>query len=270
MNNNDKRLVAFGRLLDVMDELRVKCPWDRVQTFESLRSSTIEETYELVDALLDHDMKNVKKELGDLLLHVVFYSKIASEEGAFDIADVANTECDKLIFRHPHVFGDVHADTPDEVKQNWEDLKLKEKEKEHEKKRVLSGVPRTLPSMVKAYRVSQKAASAGFDWQSKEDIWQKVQEEIAEVQQAMQRGDEANKEEEFGDLFFALVNAASLYGVNAETALEKCNKKFISRFTYIEDQAEKKGVALRDLSLDEMEQLWGEAKRLEKTNKEEE
>lgn len=156
VNNKDKRLEAFGRLLDVMDELRVKCPWDRVQTFESLRSSTIEETYELVDALLDHDMKNVKKELGDLLLHVVFYSKIASEEGAFDIADVANAECDKLIFRHPHVFGDVHADTPDEVKQNWEDLKLKEKEKEHEKKRVLSGVPRTLPSMVKAYRVSQR------------------------------------------------------------------------------------------------------------------
>ena len=253
VNNKDKRLEAFGRLLDVMDELRVKCPWDRVQTFESLRSSTIEETYELVDALLDHDMKNVKKELGDLLLHVVFYSKIASEEGAFDIA---------------HVFGDVHADTPDEVKQNWEDLKLKEKEKEHEKKRVLSGVPRTLPSMVKAYRVSQKAASAGFDWQSKEDIWQKVQEEIAEVQDAMQRGDETNKEEEFGDLFFALVNAARLYGVNAETALEKCNKKFISRFTYIEDQAEKQGVALRDLSMDQMEQLWGEAKSLEKTDKE--
>lgn len=268
VNNKDKRLEAFGRLLDVMDELRVKCPWDRVQTFESLRSSTIEETYELVDALLDHDMKNVKKELGDLLLHVVFYSKIASEEGAFDIADVANTECDKLIFRHPHVFGDVHADTPDEVKQNWEDLKLKEKEKEHEKKRVLSGVPRTLPSMVKAYRVSQKAASAGFDWQSKEDIWQKVQEEIAEVQDAMQQGDETNKEEEFGDLFFALVNAARLYGVNAETALEKCNKKFISRFTYIEDQAEKQGVALRDLSMDQMEQLWGEAKSLEKTDKE--
>ena len=166
------------------------------------------------------------------------------------------------------MFGDVHADTPDEVKQNWEDLKLKEKEKEHEKKRVLSGVPCTLPSMVKAYRVSQKAASAGFDWQSKEDIWQKVQEEIAEVQDAMQRGDETNKEEEFGDLFFALVNAARLYGVNAETALEKCNKKFISRFTYIEDQAEKQGVALRDLSMDQMEQLWGETKSLEKTDKE--
>ena len=173
--NKDKRLEAFGRLLDVMDELRVKCPWDRVQTFESLRSSTIEETYELVDALLDHDMKNVKKELGDLLLHVIFYSKIASEEGAFDIADVADTECDKLIFRHPHVFGAVHADTPDEVKQNWEDLKLKEKEKEHEKKRVLSGVPRTLPSLVKAYRISQKAASAGFDWETKEDIWKAIE-----------------------------------------------------------------------------------------------
>ena len=258
--NKDKRLEAFGRLLDVMDELRVKCPWDRVQTFESLRSSTIEETYELVDALLDHDMKNVKKELGDLLLHVIFYSKIASEEGAFDIADVADTECDKLIFRHPHVFGAVHADTPDEVKQNWEDLKLKEKEKEHEKKRVLSGVPRTLPSLVKAYRISQKAASAGFDWETKEDIWSKVQEEISEVQAAMQSGDEVNKEEEFGDLLFALVNAARLYGVNAETALEKCNKKFISRFTYIEEQAEKQGSSLRELSLAEMENWWCEAK----------
>ena len=173
---------------------------------------------------------------------------------------MADTECDKLIFRHPHVFGAVHADTPDEVKQNWEDLKLKEKEKEHEKKRVLSGVPRTLPSLVKAYRISQKAASAGFEWETKEDIWSKVQEEISEVQTAMQSGDEVNKEEEFGDLLFALVNAARLYGVNAETALEKCNKKFISRFTYIEEQAEKQGLSLRELSLAEMENWWCEAK----------
>lgn len=261
--NEDKRLVAFGRLLDVMDELREKCPWDRVQTFESLRSSTIEETYELVDALLEHDLKNVKKELGDLLLHVVFYSKIGSEEGAFDITDVANGICDKLIFRHPHVFGTVSADTPEAVKQNWEDLKLKEKEKDHEKKRVLSGVPKSLPSMVKAYRISQKAASAGFDWEHKEEVWAKVQEEIGEVQAAIERGDPADKEEEFGDLIFALVNAARLYGVNGEIALEKCNKKFISRFTYIEEEAERRGTTLREMSLPEMEALWCEAKTKE-------
>ena len=224
MHTREEKLEAFGRLLDVLDELRVKCPWDRKQTNESLRPNTIEEVYELCDALMKDDRKNICKELGDVLLHVVFYAKIGSETGDFDIKDVCDKLCDKLIFRHPHVFGAVHADTPDEVKQNWEDLKLKEKEKEHEKKRVLSGVPRTLPSLVKAYRISQKAASAGFDWETKEDIWSKVQEEISEVQAAMQSGDEVNKEEEFGDLLFALVNAARLYGVNAETALEKCNK----------------------------------------------
>ena len=236
------------------------CPWDKVQTHRSIRMNFLEEAYEAVDAIDLDDPELLCEELGDVLMQVVFHAQIEREAGHFTFAEVCDGVCRKLIFRHPHVFGAVHADTPDEVKQNWEDLKLKEKEKEHEKKRVLSGVPRTLPSLVKAYRISQKAASAGFDWETKEDIWSKVQEEISEVQAAMQSGDEVNKEEEFGDLLFALVNAARLYGVNAETALEKCNKKFISRFTYIEEQAEKQGLSLRELSLAEMENWWCEAK----------
>ncbi len=260
----DKRLEAFGQLLDVLDELRVKCPWDRKQTFTSLRNSTIEETFELVDALMDNDLDGIKKELGDLLLHVIFYAKIASEQGAFDIADVARAESEKLIFRHPHVFGDTEADTAEEVKQNWEDIKLKEKELSNEKKRVLSGVPRSLPSLVKAYRVSQKASSAGFDWESKEDVWDKVQEEIGELQAEMDAGDAARSEAELGDLLFSLVNVARLYGINPDAALEKTNRKFISRFTALEDRVEEDGKTLREMSLPQMEAIWQEVKITEK------
>ena len=260
----DRRLVALKRLLDVMDELRVKCPWDRKQTFESLRMNTIEETYELADAILDHDLDNVKKELGDLLLHVVFYSKMGSEQQAFDIGDVADAICDKLIFRHPHVFGETRAEDAEQVKQNWEDLKLKEKALEHRKKRVLAGVPRSLPALVKAYRIGEKAAAAGFDWETREVVWEKVMEETAEVQREIDRSDSSRAEEEFGDLFFALVNAARLYGVDPEAALEKSNRKFIRRFTHIEDRAEQQGRSLRDMTLGQMDALWNEAKEMEK------
>ena len=261
----DRRLVALKRLLDVMDELRVKCPWDRKQTFESLRMNTIEETYELADAILDHDLDNVKKELGDLLLHVVFYSKMGSEQQAFDIGDVADAICDKLIFRHPHVFGETQAEDAEQVKQNWEDLKLKGKALEHRKKRVLAGVPRSLPALVKAYRIGEKAAAAGFDWEKREDVWSKVKEETAELQREIDRSDASRAEEEFGDLFFALVNAARLYGVDPEAALEKSNRKFIRRFTHIEDRAEQQGRSLRDMTLGQMDALWNEAKEMEKS-----
>ena len=261
----DKRLEATGRLLDVMDELRVKCPWDRKQTFDSLRMNTIEETYELADAILDHDLHKIKEELGDLLLHVVFYSKLGSEEQAFDFGDVANAICDKLIFRHPHVFGTVEADTPEQVKQNWEDLKLKEKGKNHEKKRVLAGVPHSLPALVKAYRVSEKAASAGFDWQQPSDVWAKVREEIGEVQQEIDVHDTERTASEFGDLLFALANAARLYGVDPEAALEQCNRRFIGRFTHMEERAEQQGTTLRNMTPDQTDALWNEAKELEKT-----
>ncbi len=261
----DRRLEAFARLLDIMDELRVKCPWDRKQTFQSLRNNTIEETYELADAIADNDMESIREELGDLLLHVVFYSKLGDEQNAFDIADVANAICDKLIYRHPHVFADVHADTPDEVMQNWEQLKLKEK---HKKKGVLGGVPRSLPAMVKAFRIGEKAASAGFDWEKKEDVWAKVKEEIGEVQQEMDRAGSASFDREklqgeFGDLFFAMINAARLYHVDPELALEYSNKKFIRRFGYIEDRAQAEGKPLGLMTLDEMEALWQEAKKSE-------
>ena len=239
----DRRLVALKRLLDVMDELRVKCPWDRKQTFESLRMNTIEETYELADAILDHDLDNVKKELGDLLLHVVFYSKMGSEQQAFDIGDVADAICDKLIFRHPHVFGETRAED--------------------------AGVPRSLPALVKAYRIGEKAAAAGFDWEKREDVWEKVKEETAEVQREIDRSDSSRAEEEFGDLFFALVNAARLYGVDPEAALEKSNRKFIRRFTHIEDRAEQQGRSLRDMTLGQMDALWNEAKEMEKSGENE-
>ena len=265
----DRRLVALKRLLDVMDELRVKCPWDRKQTFESLRMNTIEETYELADAILDHDLDNVKKELGDLLLHVVFYSKMGSEQQAFDIGDVADAICDKLIFRHPHVFGETQAEDAEQVKQNWEDLKLKEKALEHRKKRVLAGVPRSLPALVKAFRIGEQGAAAGFDWEKREDVWEKVKEETAEVQREIDRSDSSRAEEEFGDLFFALVNAARLYGVDPEAALEKSNRKFIRRFTHIEDRAEQQGRSLRDMTLGQMDALWNEAKEMEKSGENE-
>ncbi len=253
----DKRLEATARLLEVMNRLRRECPWDREQTFDSLRSNTIEETFELADAISDHNMEEIKEELGDLLLHVVFYSKLGEEQGAFDFADVANALCDKLIYRHPHVYGEIHADTPDEVKANWEALKLRKK---HRKSGTLGGVPRSLPAMVKAYRMGEKAAGAGFDWQKKEEVWDKVKEEIGEVETEMKAGRKEELESEFGDLFFALVNASRLYGVDPEAALDRTNKKFIRRFNYMEQRAETEGYALHDLSLDRMEELWQQAK----------
>lgn len=254
----DKRLKATARLLEVMNTLRRECPWDREQTFDSLRSNTIEETYELADAITDHNMEGIKEELGDLLLHVVFYSKLGEEEGAFDFGDVADALCDKLIYRHPHVYGDIHANTPDQVKENWEALKLRKKNR---RSGTLGGVPRSLPAMVKAYRMGEKAAGAGFDWEQKEDVWDKVREELGEVEAEMKSGSKTDLEGEFGDLLFALVNVCRLYGVDPESALERTNKKFIQRFNYMEERAAAKGHTLHDMSLGAMEELWQEAKR---------
>ncbi|WP_195579639.1 MULTISPECIES: nucleoside triphosphate pyrophosphohydrolase [Alistipes] len=254
----DKRLKATARLLEVMNTLRRECPWDREQTFDSLRSNTIEETYELADAITDHNMEGIKEELGDLLLHVVFYSKLGEEEGAFDFGDVADALCDKLIYRHPHVYGDIHANTPDQVKENWETLKLRKKNR---RSGTLGGVPRSLPAMVKAYRMGEKAAGAGFDWEQKEDVWDKVREELGEVEAEMKSGSKTDLEGEFGDLLFALVNACRLYGVDPESALERTNKKFIQRFNYMEERAAAKGHTFHEMSLGAMEELWQEAKR---------
>lgn len=254
----DKRLAATARLLEVMNTLRRECPWDREQTFDSLRSNTIEETYELADAITDHNMEGIKEELGDLLLHVVFYSKLGEEEGAFDFGDVADALCDKLIYRHPHVYGDIHANTPDQVKENWEALKLRKKNR---RSGTLGGVPRSLPAMVKAYRMGEKAAGAGFDWEQKEDVWDKVREELGEVEAEMKSGSKTDLEGEFGDLLFALVNACRLYGVDPESALERTNKKFIQRFNYMEERAAAKGHTFHEMSLGAMEELWQEAKR---------
>ena len=254
----DKRLKATARLLEVMNTLRRECPWDREQTFDSLRSNTIEETYELADAITDHNMEGIKEELGDLLLHVVFYSKLGEEEGAFNFGDVADALCDKLIYRHPHVYGDIHANTPDQVKENWEALKLRKKNR---RSGTLGGVPRSLPAMVKAYRMGEKAAGAGFDWEQKEDVWDKVREELGEVEAEMKSGSKTDLEGEFGDLLFALVNACRLYGVDPESALERTNKKFIQRFNYMEERAAAKGHTLHEMSLGAMEELWQEAKR---------
>ncbi len=256
----DRKLEAIERLLGVMDRLRSECPWDREQTFESLRNNTIEETFELIDAIASGDMANIKEELGDILLHVVFYSKLGEEQATFDFGDVANDLCDKLIYRHPHVYSDVHASTPDEVSRNWEALKLRKKNR---KKGTLGGVPRSLPAMVKAYRVGEKAASRGFDWDAKEDVWAKVQEEIAEVQEEITAENHDKMEGEFGDLFFALINACRLYGIDPEAALERTNRKFISRFNSMEEQAEAAGVDLSALSLEQMEELWQNAKKEE-------
>ncbi len=256
----DRRLEATERVLEVMNRLRRDCPWDREQTFESLRNNTIEETYELVDAITDRNMDGIKEELGDLLLHVVFYSKLGEEEGAFDYADVANALCDKLIYRHPHVYGDIHANTPDEVLKNWEALKLRKKNR---KSGTLGGVPRSLPAMVKAFRIGEKAASTGFDWEQREDVWDKVREEIGEVEAEMRNGSHEDLEAEFGDLFFAMINACRLYGIDPEAALERTNKKFIRRFTYLEEQAATQGRTLQEMTLDEMEAIWQEAKNFE-------
>ena len=254
--NYDKKLKSTERLLEVMDTLREKCPWDREQTFESLRNNTIEETYELADAIADGNMEGIKEELGDLLLHVVFYSKLGEEQGAFDIGDVADAECDKLIYRHPHVYSDIHADTPAEVMQNWEELKLRKKKRQGG---ILGGVPRSLPAMVKAFRVGEKAASAGFDWEKKEDVWAKVKEEIAEIEVEMAAGNHERTTDEIGDLFFALINMCRLYGIDPELALEKTNKKFISRFQHMEAEAGDK--LFSEMSAEELDVLWRNAKR---------
>ena len=256
-----EQLEAFGQLLDIMDELREKCPWDRKQTFESLRVQTIEESYELTEAIMANDMDEVKKELGDLLLHIVFYAKMGSEQGRFDIADVINSLCQKLIYRHPHVFGDEKANSAEAVLQNWEQLKLKEKGR---KPSVLSGVPKSLPALVKAYRIQDKTHSIGFDWQDREQVWQKVEEELQEFKNELVSDPSAKATEtEFGDLLFSLVNAARHYKINPENALESSNLKFIRRFNYIEEQITKNGGTLKDATLDEMDRLWNEAKKLE-------
>ncbi|MBQ1252950.1 MAG: nucleoside triphosphate pyrophosphohydrolase [Alistipes sp.] len=252
----ENKLRAAARLLEVMDTLRVKCPWDREQTFESLRNNTIEETYELVDAIADSNMDGIKEELGDLLLHVIFYSKLGEEAGAFDFADVADAECDKLIYRHPHVYSDIHADTPAEVMQNWEELKLRKKKRQGG---ILGGVPRSLPAMVKAFRVGEKAASSGFDWEKKEDVWAKVKEEIAEIEVEMANGNHERTTDEIGDLFFALINMCRLYGIDPELALEKTNKKFISRFQHMEAEAGER--LFSEMSAEELDQLWRNAKK---------
>ena len=244
-------------MLDVLDDLRVKCPWDRKQTNESLRPNTIEETYELVDALAADDQANIKKELGDVLLHIAFYSKIASEKEQFDIADVCNALCDKLIFRHPHVFGEVKVDNTDQVLENWEQLKLKEK---GGNKTVLGGVPSALPALIKANRIQEKARNVGFDWEEPSQVWDKVDEEIGEVKEEIARNNKDAMEGEFGDLLFAVINAARLYGVNPENALERTNRKFIKRFNYLEAKVKESGRELKDLTLAEMDKIWNEAK----------
>lgn len=258
MNTREQKLEAFGRLLDIMDELRVKCPWDAKQTNESLRTNTIEETYELCEAIIKNDNQEIKKELGDVLLHIVFYSQIGQEKEAFDIADVCNSLCDKLIYRHPHVFGDDAAKTAGEVEQSWEQLKLKEK---GGNKTVLEGVPASLPSIAKAHRIQDKARNAGFDWDQKEDVWTKVKEEINEVETEISQMNPDKMEAEFGDLFFSLINASRLYKVNPDNALERTNQKFINRFNYIEQKAKEQGRNLKDMTLAEMDTLWEEAKK---------
>lgn len=250
-------LEALGRLIDTLDILRVKCPWDAKQTFESLRPNTIEETYELTQALLDDNTAEIKKELGDVLLHILFYSKIGEETGRFNIGEVADTENKKLIFRHPHVFGDVNADTAEQVVQNWEQIKLKEKDGNRS---VLAGVPAALPALIKAFRVQEKAANIGFDWEKPEQVWDKVAEETAEVHEAIAAGVKDEIEAEFGDLFFSLINAARLYGINPENALERTNRKFIARFNWLEQKTKEQGKVLSDLTLAEMDELWNQAK----------
>lgn len=255
MNSKQAKLEAFSRLLDIMDDLREQCPWDQKQSFESLRHLTIEETYELGDAILDRDLTEIKKELGDLLLHIVFYAKLGSEEKAFDIADVANDICEKLIHRHPHIYGSVSVEDEHEVKKNWEALKLKEG-----KKSVLEGVPNGLPALIKAQRMQEKAAGVGFDWEHKTQVWGKFEEELKELNQALDSKKEDEIEDEFGDVLFSLINYARFIKVNPETALERTNKKFIKRFQFIESQAKKSKRSIEQLTLEEMEAYWQEAK----------
>ncbi|WP_121666238.1 nucleoside triphosphate pyrophosphohydrolase [Mesonia aquimarina] len=256
MNPRQEQLKAFDRLLTIMDELREQCPWDRKQTMETLRYLTIEETYELGDAILDNDLEEVKKELGDVLLHLVFYSKIGSEKKAFDIADVANSICDKLIDRHPHIYGDVKVENEEDVKKNWENLKLKEG-----KKSVLEGVPRSLPALVKSSRIQDKVAGVGFDWEEPQQVFEKVKEELDELQQEINEQNQEKIEAEFGDVLFSMINYARFLGVNPENALERTNKKFISRFQYLEQKAKEKQKPLSDMTLEEMDVFWEEAKK---------
>lgn len=257
MNTRDQQLQAFERLLNIMDDLRAQCPWDKKQTFESLRHLTIEETYELGDAILNQDLNEIKKELGDLLLHIVFYAKIGSETQSFDIADVCHDICEKLIHRHPHIYGDVEVKDEEEVKQNWEKLKLKEG-----KKSVLEGVPASLPALVKASRIQDKVKGVGFDWEEPHQVWDKVQEELQELQEEVVTGDQTRIESEFGDVLFSMINYARFLDVNPEDALERTNKKFIKRFQYLESKAQEMNKPLMDMTLAEMDVFWNEAKKL--------
>lgn len=254
----DEKLQAFERLLNIMDELREKCPWDKKQTIESLRHLTIEETYELAEAIIDNSMDDIKKELGDVLLHIVFYARIASETNAFNITDVMNSLCEKLIYRHPHVFGEVQVKDDLEVKTNWENLKIKAGNKT-----ILGGVPKSLPALVKAHRIQDKVRSVGFDWDERSQIWDKVKEEMAELQTEIDHHNDKQMEAEFGDLLFSMVNAARLYNIDPEIALERTNKKFIKRFNYLEEQTLKKGRSLQDMNLDEMNEIWEKAKQFD-------
>ena len=257
MNSRKDQLKAFDRLLTIMDELREQCPWDKKQTMETLRHLTIEETYELGDAILENDLQEVKKELGDVLLHIVFYSKIGSETNDFDIADVCNDICEKLISRHPHIYGDVVVANEEEVKQNWENLKLKEG-----KKSVLEGVPRSLPALVKANRIQDKVAGVGFDWEEPQQVFEKLQEEFGELQHEVKEGNQTKIESEFGDVLFSMINYARFLKVDPENALERTNKKFIKRFQYLEEKAKGLGKSMKDMTLAEMDVYWEEAKSL--------
>ncbi len=262
-HSRQEKIEALGRVIDTLDILRVECPWDRKQTNESLRPNTIEEVYELCGALIDNDSLNIAKELGDVLLHVLFYSKIGEEKGDFDIADVADRLNKKLIFRHPHVFGDVSVDSAHDVELNWEQIKLKEKDGNAT---VLSGVPAALPAMIKADRIQEKAANVGFDWEARHQVWDKVKEELSEFDKEVETLNREKMEEEFGDLFFSLINAARLYKINPENALEKTNRKFIFRFNHVESRAKELGLDLKEMSLEEMDRLWDEAKAEERRN----
>ncbi len=258
-HSKEQKLAAFGRLLDILDTLRAKCPWDSVQTNESLRPNTIEETMELAQAIIENDDHKIAKELGDVLLHVVFYAKIGDEKGQFDIADVCDALCEKLVFRHPHIYGDSSASNSGEVLQQWEQIKMREKDGN---KTVLGGVPTSLPSLIKAERIQEKVANVGFDWERREDVWDKVREEMGEVERELVDGHEVDREKEFGDLLFAIVNAARLYGVRPDNALERTNRKFMARFNHIERRAREQGLKLNEMTLAQMDALWDEAKSL--------
>lgn len=260
-HSTEEKLGEFERLLNIMAELREKCPWDRKQTFESLRSNSIEEVYELTDAIIRNDMQDIRKELGDMLLHIVFYAQIGSETNDFDIYDVCKSLNEKLIYRHPHVFGSAEADSSEKVEQSWEQLKLKEK---NGNTSVLSGVPSSLPAMIKAHRIQDKARNVGFDWELREQVWDKVSEEMNELKTEIDAMDKDKTEAEFGDLFFSLINAGRLYGIDPENALERTNRKFISRFNYLESQTIAQGLDLKQMSLAEMDVIWDEAKRMER------